>query len=366
MQDLLPFFSTREACALRAVCAELRSAVAAHPWADAETPIHGSLGAWRAAFPHARAANVSRRPLDDREDWALLAGDGQLQELACCQSRGVTDQHLALLFSLRRLDARLCPNLTRQGLAALPLLEWADVRGCQQLEVEELEEGQEEQGQEVDLLQDGRFVVGDLEECSRCQAPSLQDLVPCWRGQDFYGEVTCRAEDDGAEGPLFCEACVEKEGCHKCGALECEECTDDQYEETGYHWDQRVGRNIGPCSVCHLNVCGTPFENKCGGECAVCKERLCSDCGVLVRVICAPCEKYINDHYDGASPPIEAAVCSKCRNGKGVLCAMDRGDSCLEVKRKAAARALAHHQAAVQASLARASRKRKAWFVFPF
>ena len=94
----------------------------------------------------------------------------------------------------------------------------------------------------------------------------------------------------------------------------------------------------------------------------MCKERLCSDCGGLEQVICAPCCTYMEDTYDGESPPIEADVCSKCRIGKGVLCAMGGAESCLEEKREAAARALAHHQAAVQASLGQASRKRKACF----
>ena len=61
---LLPYFDTREACALRLVCREIRSAVAAHLWQDRKTVILGSIGGWRACFPRARCANVRERDWD--------------------------------------------------------------------------------------------------------------------------------------------------------------------------------------------------------------------------------------------------------------------------------------------------------------
>ena len=57
---LLPFFSTRQVCALRLVRRELRVAVAAHPWEDRETVILCTIGAWRACFPRARRAKCVR------------------------------------------------------------------------------------------------------------------------------------------------------------------------------------------------------------------------------------------------------------------------------------------------------------------
>ena len=56
---ILGFLDSRRARALRLACEELRAAVAAAPWADAETRSARDLGAWRASFPRARAANVS-------------------------------------------------------------------------------------------------------------------------------------------------------------------------------------------------------------------------------------------------------------------------------------------------------------------
>ena len=57
---LLPFFTTRDACALRLVCREFLAAVSEHPWEDRGTVIKGSIAAWRACFPRARCANVQQ------------------------------------------------------------------------------------------------------------------------------------------------------------------------------------------------------------------------------------------------------------------------------------------------------------------
>jgi hypothetical protein len=52
------FLTTRDARALRLVSRMCREDVAAARWLDMETRITGSLAAWRACFPGARAANV--------------------------------------------------------------------------------------------------------------------------------------------------------------------------------------------------------------------------------------------------------------------------------------------------------------------
>jgi hypothetical protein len=57
---LLPFFTTRDACALRLVCHEFLAAAREHPWEDRGTVIKGSIAAWRACFPRARCANVAK------------------------------------------------------------------------------------------------------------------------------------------------------------------------------------------------------------------------------------------------------------------------------------------------------------------
>jgi hypothetical protein len=57
---LLKMFDTREACVLRLVCREFVEAVRVQQWEDRETVIMGSIAAWRACFPRARCANVSK------------------------------------------------------------------------------------------------------------------------------------------------------------------------------------------------------------------------------------------------------------------------------------------------------------------
>ena len=67
-------FTTRDACALRLVSRLCCADVAAARWLDAETRITGSLAAWRACFPGARAANVMVREDLKDADFAHLTG----------------------------------------------------------------------------------------------------------------------------------------------------------------------------------------------------------------------------------------------------------------------------------------------------
>jgi hypothetical protein len=76
---LLPFFTTRAVLPLRAACRDARAAVARRGWADLDTAIVGSLCAWGACFPGARAGNAGGRaragaaPVTAQE-WACLRG----------------------------------------------------------------------------------------------------------------------------------------------------------------------------------------------------------------------------------------------------------------------------------------------------
>jgi hypothetical protein len=83
--QIFGFFTTREARTLRAVCREMRDAVAAHAWADARTVIRGRLALWRACFPRAAAANVSGRGDLGDADLALLCGVRTLDVSYCWQ-----------------------------------------------------------------------------------------------------------------------------------------------------------------------------------------------------------------------------------------------------------------------------------------
>ncbi len=109
---LLPFFSTREARALRQVSSECLRAVARHPWADRATVIQGSVAAWRASFPHAKAASVysylRRTPLLDA-DFVHFEG---LQELDMTVCNEVTDAAFVHLKGIRKLRMWGCSQET--------------------------------------------------------------------------------------------------------------------------------------------------------------------------------------------------------------------------------------------------------------
>ena len=57
---LLPMFTTEEATVLRQLCREFKETVAEFPWEDEKTVIKGSVASWRACFPRARCANVTK------------------------------------------------------------------------------------------------------------------------------------------------------------------------------------------------------------------------------------------------------------------------------------------------------------------
>ena len=160
---LLPFLSSRDVLPLRATCAEARAAIAAHPFCDLATVVHGHLGpallppppvageqqqqqqqqrgAWRACFPRARGANVQnarfgpsysphtrRAPVLDA-DLAHLAGVERLVMSGC---ERVTDAGVAHLRGVRHLDVSRCPLLTDAAFAHLGGLQSLDMTLCAQ------------------------------------------------------------------------------------------------------------------------------------------------------------------------------------------------------------------------------------------
>ena len=123
---LLPFFTTRDACALRLVCREFLAAALEHPWEDRETVIQGSIAAWRACFPRARCANVGRfsfldgadvraAPVYDA-DFAHFAG---LRELNMAGCGAVTDAAFVHLHGVLSLDMSRCYQPTDAAMTHL-------------------------------------------------------------------------------------------------------------------------------------------------------------------------------------------------------------------------------------------------------
>ena len=89
-EGVLGFFTMTEANVLRLVCSEMREAVTEAGWNDEATRIEGSLAAWRACFPKARAATVNERLDLTDADFVHLKGIHKLDMRACSQM-GITD-----------------------------------------------------------------------------------------------------------------------------------------------------------------------------------------------------------------------------------------------------------------------------------
>ena len=131
---LLPFFTTRDACALRLLCHEFRAAVREHPWEDRRTVIKGSIAAWRACFPRARCANVRQRraPAVDA-DFVHFEG---LQELRMhdVHKGGITDAAFAHLRGIHTLNMNCCAQagITDAAFAHLRGIHALGMVGCSQ------------------------------------------------------------------------------------------------------------------------------------------------------------------------------------------------------------------------------------------
>jgi hypothetical protein len=137
---LLPFFTTRDANALRLVCQEFLAAVREHPWEDRGTVIKGSIAAWRASFPHARCANVQQwdycgsnertAPVVDAD---LVRFEG-LRELYMAGCRGVTDAAFVHLRGNHTLDMSLCylRSITDAAFVHLAGIQRLSIWACRQ------------------------------------------------------------------------------------------------------------------------------------------------------------------------------------------------------------------------------------------
>ena len=128
---------TVAATALRGTCRELRDAVGAHGWHDTRTRIR-RLGKWRAAFPAATAANVSREwdeplpPLTDA-DFVHLRGVRELN-MSHCKQATITAAAFAHLAGIHTLVMRYCDQetITDAAFAHLRGIHTLNMSGCRQ------------------------------------------------------------------------------------------------------------------------------------------------------------------------------------------------------------------------------------------
>ena len=121
---LFPFISTEDAArGLRLTCRELKQAVAAFPWEDMGTVIHGSIALWRACFPRARGANVGQRIGD--EPWQNPNGRRTL----------VVNADFVHFVGLRALNMRCCRQVTDAAFVHLRGIQKLDMSYCRQVTI---------------------------------------------------------------------------------------------------------------------------------------------------------------------------------------------------------------------------------------
>ena len=140
-EGILGFFTMVESNALRGVCKEFRKALMDFPWMDAESIIRGSLMAWRAAFPAARAVNVTegyvgrRKPIVD-EDFVHIRGDARarLHTVDMRECIRVTDAAFVHLRGIQSLNMVYCnpSTITDAAFVHLRGIHILDMSKCNQ------------------------------------------------------------------------------------------------------------------------------------------------------------------------------------------------------------------------------------------
>ena len=121
---------------VRAQCVECRKAVMDFPWMDDKSKIKGSVKAWRASFPAARAVNISDRNDIDDADFVHIRGDARVRlhtvDMNNCQS--VTDAAFVHLRGIHTLWMIGCNQATITDAAFVNLrgIHTLNMIGCKQ------------------------------------------------------------------------------------------------------------------------------------------------------------------------------------------------------------------------------------------
>ena len=135
-EGIFGFLNMRDSNKVRVQCVECRQAVMDFPWMDEKSHITGSIRAWRAAFPVARAANVSYRSDIVDEDFVHIRGDVRVRlhtvRMWCCKS--VTDAAFVYLRGIHTLDMIGCNQATITDSAFIHLrgIHTLYISGCNQ------------------------------------------------------------------------------------------------------------------------------------------------------------------------------------------------------------------------------------------
>jgi len=132
---LLPFFTTKDAIVLRALCREFKEAVTEHKWRDEDTIIKSRVGSWRVCFPAAEAANVSEEYCFNgkvtNKDFLHFVG---LKSLNMSHCKKVTDAAFVHLKGIHTLNMHFCnqPTITDAAFVHLKGIHSLNMSWCNQ------------------------------------------------------------------------------------------------------------------------------------------------------------------------------------------------------------------------------------------
>ena len=125
-EGFLGFLTMVESNALRSVCVEFREAVIDFPWMDAKSVIKGSVEAWRAAFPAARAVNVSEMNKDGKADDFPVGRRKHIVDADFVHIRGDARAQL------HTVNMTLCLTVTDAAFVHLRGIDTLSMWGCNQ------------------------------------------------------------------------------------------------------------------------------------------------------------------------------------------------------------------------------------------
>ena len=122
-EGIFGFLNMIDSNKVRVQCRECHQAVKDFPWMDSKSKIKGSVKAWRAAFPVARAVNVSKRNDIVDEDFVHIRGDARvrLHTVYIEGCKRVTDAAFIRLRGIHRLDMDNCNQETITDAAFIHL-----------------------------------------------------------------------------------------------------------------------------------------------------------------------------------------------------------------------------------------------------
>ena len=120
---------------VRVQCRECQQAVKDFPWMDAVSKVTGSVKKWRAAFPCARAIEISHRMDIVDADFVHIRGDERvrLHTVIMRQCLMVSDAALIYLRGIHTLNILACWQFSDASFANLRGLHTLFMQGCIQL-----------------------------------------------------------------------------------------------------------------------------------------------------------------------------------------------------------------------------------------